>query len=265
MKDDDILRGIRDHVRAERADDAALEALARGETGTARIEELERRAAADPETAAVVAASRPFGPAIEEKIAAHVGLAPAPAKAPAPAPAAAPANERRVLPFLRRAAIYAGPVALAAAVLLYVGLGGIGGERHAALPDYAVSASSEKEMRGPGEAGEATASLQLRGGPDAQFEIVARPSTTAAAKVVAYVFAMGEGEPNPVDAQLDVAPEGSVRIRGKARALEGAKEIRVVLGTANDSIKRFEDALSRARDGKSDADVRVLVIPIVRR
>jgi hypothetical protein len=241
MKEHDVLAGIRDHVRAERADDAALEAVARGETGTGIVAELEKRADGDPDLAAMLKASRPLGDDVIAKIAAR----------------ATPRSV--VVPFSRRVAIYAGPVALAAAMLLYVGL------REpvpsgALLPDYSVAASSQKEMRG---ADESLPTLALRGGPEAEFEIVARPAT-AAGQVVAYAFAIGEGEPNPVDARIEIAPEGSVRIRGRARALEGAREVRVVLGVATDSIKRYEDALSRAREGTSDAKIRVLVVPIVR-
>ena len=159
----------------------------------------------------------------------------------------------------RRGFVIAGSLALAASVALYFGvrepaLSGV------LLPDYSVVASSQKEMRG---ADEARPSLELRGGPDAEFEIFARPAATTG-KVVAFAFAMGEEEPNPIDAKVEIAPEGAVRIRGRARALGGAREVRIVLGTASDSIKRYEDALSRARSGKSDAKVRVLVVPVTR-
>lgn len=181
-------------------------------------------------------------------------------------------NPSKVALFARRAPIYVGAAALAAALLLYVAF------REPALsgpllPEYSVAAS-ETETRGTADAQAAPPppappapaappALVLRGGKDADFEIVARPAT-AAKKVVAYAFAIGEGEPNPIEATIEVAPEGAVRIRGRARALEDAREVRVVLGIANDSIERYEDALSRARDGKSDAKVRVLVVGITR-
>jgi hypothetical protein len=38
----------------------------------------------------------------------------------------------------------------------------------------------------------------------------------------------------------------------------------VVLGTAEDSISRYDDALAQARSGASDVKVRVLVVPVVR-
>ena len=131
------------------------------------------------------------------------------------------------------------------------------------MPEYSFVASGEKEMRGDAPPGAAGA-LRLRDDPDATFEILARPATPATGKVVAYVFAIGEGDPSAVEASVELAPEGSVRIRGRAASLRGAREVRVVLGTANDSIKRYEDALSRAREGRSDASIRVLVVPIAR-
>jgi hypothetical protein len=265
MKGDDVLAQIRDHVRAERSDDAALEAIARGEAKADAVAALLERADGDAELAAIVAGCEPLDDAAAERIAVAVKPAAAEriAAAVKPAAAARPAEALRaptkVVPFARRAAIYAGPVALAAAVLVFVGLRDPA-PSGALLPDYSIVASSQKEMRG---ADDARPALTLRGGPEAEFEILARPAT-ATGKVVAFAFAVGEGEPNPVDATVELAPEGAVRIRGRARALDGAREVRVVLGTANDSISRYEDALSRARSGKSDAKVRVLVVPIVR-
>lgn len=164
--------------------------------------------------------------------------------------------------FARRVATVAGPLALAAAVLLWVLAGRDGEAGSAVVPDYAVSASSDQAIRGPADT-IPSPRLHLRAGAT-PFEIVLRPATTAGTKVVAYAFAIGEGEPNPIDAKVELAPEGSIRIRGRARALDGAREVRVVIGTANDSIKRFDDALTRARDGKGDAHVRVVTVPITR-
>ena len=176
------------------------------------------------------------------------------------ASAGAASKPGRVLAFVRRGAVYVAPLAVAAAVLVYVGRGDT---THANLPDYSVVATSEKEMRGADLAAAPRTQLELRGGTDAVFELIVRPATSVPIKVVAYVFAIGDGEPNAVDAKVEVAPEGAVRINGRARALAGAREVRVVVGPASD-FTRYEDALSRARDGKSDGQVRVLVVPIVR-
>jgi hypothetical protein len=81
---------------------------------------------------------------------------------------------------------------------------------------------------------------------------------------VAYAFVMQGGEPSPLDATVDVAEAGSVRFTGVAKALEGASEVRLVIGST-ESIAKFDEALARARDGTSDGRVRVLTIPIERR
>jgi hypothetical protein len=122
------------------------------------------------------------------------------------------------------------------------------------LPDYAiVSIVSSRE---------APAKLELAAGDEA-FELVLRPAARVEAKVALYVFAIGEGEPNPVDAKIDVTPEGPIRITGRVRALAGAREVRVGIGAATD-FKRYEDALARAREGKTEGAIRVLSVPIVR-
>lgn len=153
--------------------------------------------------------------------------------------------------------IRAAPVAVAAAVLVYFALvaGRSAQDGRAPLPEYGVAASGDPSTHGPG--------LTLRHGADA-FEIVARPASAvsdAGAKVVAYGFAIGEGEPNPIDAKVEA--DGAIRIRGRARALEGAREVRIVVGATGD-FARYDDALAKARDGKSDAHVRVIVVPITR-
>jgi hypothetical protein len=250
-----VLAAVRDHVRSERADDAALEALARGESDAASVASLEARAEGEAEVRAMIAASKPLGDAAIDRITARVH-----AKAAKAVDAGAKRNTGNVVAFMRRAAVVVGPLALAAVVVLYAGRGGEKG--HALLPDYTFVASGEQTMRG---ANDTAPALRLHGGASATFEITARPATQAGAKVVAYVFAIeADHEPSAVDASVEVAPEGAIRIRGRARALDGAREVRVVIGTANDSIKRYEDALTRARDGQGDVWTRVLVIPIVR-
>ncbi len=249
----DLLGQVRDHLRGERADDAALEAVARGET----VAELELRALEDRELAALVAASRPLGADVEARIAARVTGEAAPAKAGSKPTAPRP----NVVSFARRIGVIAGPLALAAAVLLWVLAGRNGATGPTLLPGYTVSATSDQTMRGVTDP--PSAALRLHAG-DAPFEIVLRPATTAGAKVVAYAFAIGEGEPNPIEAKVEIAPEGGIRIRGRAGALVGAREVRIVIGVPTGSIKRFDDALARARDARSDASVRVITIPILR-
>ena len=147
---------------------------------------------------------------------------------------------------VRRAAL--GSVVLLLALVAYLRFGpGHAAEPSTPIPDYTAS----------------VAALHVRAGNE-PFEIVVRPGAPAP-RVVAYAFGIGEQEPNPIDATIELLPDGSIRIRGAARALAGARAARVVVGTASaDSIRRFDDAVARARDGRSDASIRVLTVPIVR-
>ncbi len=150
----------------------------------------------------------------------------------------------------RRAKILMALLAAAAAVAVYAGPGRRAAG-HPPLPAYAV------------------ARFELAPGRDAPFEIDATPAAPVTTKLVAFAFAFagatgaGDSEPNAVDAKVEIAPDGAVRVKGRGRALEGSREVRVVLGAATD-FKRYEDAVAAARAGASDGQVRVLVVPIVR-
>jgi hypothetical protein len=153
--------------------------------------------------------------------------------------------------FLRRR----GTIVAVFAVVVVVAVGVYSsrdGESRVSLPGYAVA-----------PVGSAQGSLDLVADSLSTFELVVRPTARVPTKVVAYLFAIGEGEPNAVDAKIVVTPEGEVHITGRGRALAGAREVRVVVGPVPE-FKRFEDALSRAREGTSDDRVRVVVVPIVR-
>ncbi len=252
---DELLARLGRHVQGEQKDDARFERVARGEASPEEIADLEREAAADPELAIRLEGSRPFDGAAIDRIAARMDSLPSTrAKKSAPA-----ANVVALRPsWTRRVMLGAGPLALAAAMILYVVAGprlSGGGD----LPGYTVSASGEQAMRGPADK---TSSLHLSGGKDGRFELVLRPATKPDVKVVAYAFVMGT-EASALDAKIEVAAEGAVRITGATKMLDGAREIRVVLG-APSAIGRFDDALARASSGKSDGQVHVLVVPIDR-
>lgn len=137
-----------------------------------------------------------------------------------------------------------GLVAIAAAVAISLLTRG---PAVAALPTYDLSPAELHVARG-----------------DAPFDILLRPDRATTTKVIAYVFGIGEGEPDAIDAKVEITPGGAVRLTGRTRALAGAGELRIVIGTAPAPIARFEDALVRARDGTSDDAVRVLRVPITR-
>ncbi|MDB4945346.1 MAG: hypothetical protein JWP97_4880 [Labilithrix sp.] len=108
--------------------------------------------------------------------------------------------------------------------------------------------------------------LHVRG-PTGRFELLLRPTAPSSVKIVAYAFTMDaeDADPNPLDAQVEVLPgAGSVRFRGDGRALRGAREVRVVVGIANASITKFEDALTAARTPGGGSRLVTLRVPIVR-
>jgi hypothetical protein len=156
----------------------------------------------------------------------------------------------------------AGPLALAGAMVIYMM-----SQRAPSLPDlpaYSVTATAGD----PAAPGASSTHLRLpkgAGARDARFELALRPTTPPVGKVVAYAFAL-EGtatEPAPLDAKIEIAADGAVRLTGRSRALEGAREIRVVVGEPA-AIGKFVDAAERAAANKGDEHVHVASVPIDR-
>lgn len=245
MKDEEVLALLGRSVREEQAHDTALVDVARGARAPASVGEEPR----EEDVRAMAEASRPLGEAFEAKVAARAVAALAPAEQPRPRSLA-----------LRRVARYAGPLALAAAVLVYVGARR-GPDGEPTLPDYAVTARGDQTMRGD----EPVRDARLRVAGDAStFEIVLRPAVVASGRIEAWVFTVAEpaGEPAPLAADVEVSPQGAVRIRGRGAALANARDVRVVL--APEGAAKLAAAASRARSGTSDARVRVVVVPVER-
>ncbi|MBX3203978.1 MAG: hypothetical protein KF764_02855 [Labilithrix sp.] len=162
----------------------------------------------------------------------------------------------------RRLLALAGPLALAAAMVVYVV--GQRGPSGPPLPAYTVTVTGDGGARGPGEA-LARLRLPKGGARSAPFEIVLRPATPPEGKVVAYGFTFDApgAEPSPLDARVELAPEGAVRLTGERRALGGASELRVVIGEPT-AIGKFVDAAARAASNTADAQVSVVSVPIDR-
>ncbi|MBN9162203.1 MAG: hypothetical protein BGO98_09745 [Myxococcales bacterium 68-20] len=181
--------------------------------------------------------------------------------APSKAAAKAPAASNGAGAWKRRLITVAGPLALAGAMLVYV----IGqrGPNGPPLPDYTVAAT------GAPAGGSAVSETHLRlaksAGRGARFELVLRPAAQPEEPVVAYAFTFStpSSEAVPLDAKVEIAPAGAIRLTGSARALEDAREIRIVLGTPA-AIGKFVDAAARAAANTTDAQVRVLSVPIDR-
>ena len=248
-EDDEMLARIGKHVRDEQKDDARFERVARGEASSEEVAELEKAAKDDSSLAVRLEASRPFDEIAVARIAKNVGP-----KRPADVKPAATKKSN----VARRIATITGPLALAAAIFLYFSNAQ---EKGPVLPGYEISATSEQAMRGP--AGPDTR-IRVGSARDARFEIVARPASATPTKVVAYAFVMLEGsKAEPLEAKIDVSPDGAIKVAGEARALEGAREVRIVIGPPA-SIGKFEDAATLAQKNEKSTRVRVLSVAIDR-
>lgn len=258
--DSALLARIGARARDEQKDDAHLERVARGDESAegSEVGPLDH-AAIDRITARAVAS---------------LGAAKSNEKKEPEAALAPKANDNVVrATFGRRLITLAGPLAIAAALVLFISSQrGPTKPEGPELPLYAIAASGEQTTRGaPGAVtgGAALPESRLhlgKAGRDARYEIVLRPSTAPIGKVVAYAFVVGDVLDNaePLDAKVEIAPEGSVRITGPSRSLEGARRIRVVVG-APEAIGKFDDALARVKTpGEGDPHVRVLTIEIDR-
>lgn len=169
-------------------------------------------------------------------------------------------------PLLARVLRLAGPAALAGAVVLgYVTRrgDGAGSDDAEALPHYGVVARAYVTDGGvPEPAPSPSARLRLEGGARA-FEILLRPSSATTGRIAAWPFTFADGgEPTPMQADVDVSPQGVVRIRGVGASLAGVREVRVVLAPAG--AAKFDVAAERARTRESDAHVRVIDVSVDR-
>jgi hypothetical protein len=254
---EEVLVRVGELVREEQKDGARFERVARGDVDAAELAQLEVVASSDPEIAIRLEASRPLDPKAVDRIAARIGGAPKAAEV-IPRPLAA----RPASPWKRWITLGAGPLALAVAMLVYVTTQS--GPTGPVLPDYSVTVTGDQAMRSRTEV---STRLRLAKGAarDARFEVVVRPATAPQRKVVAYAFtfAAAGAEPAPLEAKVEIAPEGSVRFTGPARALETARELRIVVGEPS-AIGRFDDAAGRAAANESSARVHVITVPIDR-
>lgn len=204
----------------------------------------EREAEPDPE------AAKPLGDDAVDRIVARVS----------PNAKTAKNEPAKVIAFPRWARTYAAPIAVAAAVVLFIATRDHGANGPL-LPAYSVSATAEQLVRGDAPK---TTTLHVGKAAASRFEIVLRPETSVGdAKIIAYAFVMEGAEPVALDAKTDVSKDGAVRITGEARALWMGKELRVVVGTP-DSVGGFVAAADRARAGKSSDHLKVLAVPIER-
>lgn len=205
MEGDDLLQELGHHVRGEMAaapaDDPVWERLARGELSPAEDAQLRERAAADPEVATLYEAFRPLDGAARKRIAARVdaGLRPP-----------------RVIAW-RRAALLAGPLAVAAAVVLVVSVRLRQPAQPLTLvPEYSLALSGgDRATRSGTPAPSGPVELHR----SSSLEIVLRPATAVSHPTVVRAFLLQGADVRPWDVVMDRSSDGAVRIAGQAGAL----------------------------------------------
>jgi len=233
-EDDPLLRELaawaRDRAEVEREQlDDRWDRLAAGTLTAEEERQLRTEAEGSAEGAAALAAFQPLGAEAEARIVAQIRAqraAERPARpalvAPRPSVAAQPAagsNDRangrpnNVLPFRRRAALWASGLGLAAAAVLvavFVLPGSLG-----PLPPYTAELKGgDLAARGKGTEAKGIPTFS----PGARFELVLRPAETVPGKVAVscLLIAAGGGLPRPFPACDDAkhSEDGSLRVTG---------------------------------------------------
>ncbi len=239
MTDDDLLKKLAEReraLRAERAEEPALSSEAEDRIARAILGPSKRPALR------VV----PGGADAEE--AAHAGDS---VREPDAGPTDAPAQTPHAAPRWRRAAMLGGPLAVAAAITLWVGTRSPAEDT---IPPYELSMVSLASSRSTPSA---AAQLEVVVDPEGDFELVARPAAPTPG-----VSARALLDDAPWTAPVDVSREGSVRVAGSVSALfgDGRQERRVTLIVAPAAEMPSETAavgISRGEIG-APATTRVL-------
>jgi hypothetical protein len=226
----DLARIARDEAAA-RAEDPRWERLARGELSAADEAEIRRQAAGDPEIAALYEAFRPLSDETKGRIADRVLAAEASRHGHGTA---------RVVPFrpLRRAAIVAIPLALAAAVALWVARPptdtGAVASADAPLPEYALGVTGGDRATRSGDAPHGNGAIELR--RESRLELVLRPSKPITGAVAARGFLVQGADARAWNPAMEVSGDGAIRAAGPAGAFlgvpAGAWDVVLVVGRA---------------------------------
>ena len=140
-----------------------------------------------------------------------------------------------------------GAIALAAGVLLFARPRGDA----EALPPYVLEASGAATARGP-ETAPRGCVLHVGAG---EFELVAKAERPVGTAIEAHVFLQQGVTTVPWSGPTaTISEQGSVRLSASAQTLEGAGELRLVVGRGLDSA----EALELARAGTERAHARLL-------
>jgi hypothetical protein len=217
--DDEFLRLVAVRARALRADDAALEAVARGELAQEAITLTDEWSG--EERIALSEACLPFGQAYVDTLVARVRKE-------------SSAGARRhvvsgLVRTVKRPPAVIVSLALAAAIALVTATSLR--ERDDALPEVTLRIRSQNSWRSEAPSDDPRA-IQLAS-PLARFEVLLRPEKAVPTPIRARAYLVLSDRrvvPAVESVTIDVSADGAVRLRGDGSALDQAVALRVVLG-----------------------------------
>jgi hypothetical protein len=261
MHDEDLMKALGRAARAEPSPDARYDALAAGTLSDAERDALLEEAARSEAAAEAYDAFRPLGAEFQARVVHRIlaGRGAAPGgdrEAAAPGPAAAPAEARKVVPFPVRTARRFIPLALAASVLVAVGLVMLRGEGGGPLPGYGLTLEGQVMlMRGEAPPAEAAPFA-----PGNRFRLVLTPERDVAGEVEARAWVQTpDGRVEPLAAPAArIAETGAVLIEGDVggdvQLPQGESTLFVVVGRAGALPDAGEATAAVGAEGRAQAD-----------
>jgi hypothetical protein len=205
-------RVARERRQAE-ARDERWESLTEGTLSEADRKELERLAREDPAAGEAYEAFKPLDAAARERMTARLErelAAEAPKEASKPV-APPPAKVIPLAPRRRLLAVVPAVAAMAAAAAVFLVVFPRGGPP---LPGYALSLSSEQEVRSGAPEAEVP-----RLGPGSLIDLILRPEQAVTEPVEVRAFLLRPGEARAWTPPMERSSEGAVRIHGSVESL----------------------------------------------
>lgn len=213
MNDEELLKAVGRSARARQPLDERWDELAADRLSDAQREKLLEAAAASEDAADAYEAFRPLGAEFQARVVERL-MANRPADQAADVTLETPAPMGpKVVPFRRRTLRFAGvPLALAASVLLAVGL--VMFMRPGAtpaLPGYGLRLEGQVTLM----RGEAPPPAAAPFAPGNHFRVVLTPEERVEGDVIARAYVLDGGEPEMLAAAPKISSEGAVLIEGE--------------------------------------------------
>lgn len=125
----------------------------------------------------------------------------------------------------------------------------------APIPEYTVSASGVKDLRGDTAP---TAALRVR--PGSFIDVVVRPASSVSGPIAAHSYVVRDGAYSVFAGPTQIAPSGAIHITGPSAPLLGASELRVVVGRPD--VLGLDPVDKARQKGAAERGWQTLSVPI---